>query len=268
MRTRESSTGIFVSPDVKRELRRHLATVVEALLPRLCLGCDRRLGARGAPLLLCRRCQGQLRPWRPGGHCETCLRPIPQGEGGRARCLECVVRPPAYERLVAAWIYAPPLDRVIRSLKFSRLDRLAPSIARQADGWIPWHELEPFELVAPVPLLRLRRAVRGFNQAELLARELAHTVGKPFRNLLIRKGLWSNPQARRGARERRRATPPGFSAPHPGEIAGRSVLLIDDVVTTGVTLRTAADALRRAGAARIVALAIAATPSRTPWQLA
>jgi predicted amidophosphoribosyltransferase len=112
------------------------------------------------------------------------------------------------------------------------------------------------DVVTWAPTSSGRRHLRGYDQAELLARSIAAALRCPCRRLLCRTDR-AGPQTARGREERLRA-PPEFLVGR--GVEGLAVLVVDDVVTTGATLRAAASALRGAGAARVEVLAAAATP--------
>ena len=251
--------------DSVRLVRACAAALLDQLLPRFCLGCGRRLRREPAPLLLCRPCRGALERVDPRASCATCARPLPAGRLERPRCLDCFRDPPPQARLTAIWRYQPPLDGVVRALKFGRLDFLAEALVAEAleAGWpAPGCESRPAALV-PVPLALPRRLARGFNQAERIAAALAPRLGAPCRGLLERPGWRSPPQHRLGRRQRRANPAVRFAArTSPGELEG-PILVVDDVVTTGTTLRAAGDALRRAGCQRLEAWVLAATPPST-----
>lgn len=237
------------------------------LLPAPCLGCGRPLPVRRSPLALCRHCHRRLERRRStGNRCEVCLCPlnaaaVPEGY----RCGRCRRTPPAFDRLVAPWSYAPPLDAVIRALKFRRLDFLAPHLGSSLaealqTAWAGTRTGPPDELVVvPVPLHWHRRFTRGYDQAQLIARAVAARLDLPLARLL-RRNRATPPQSSLERPERRRNLDGAFRCRRPRRVAGRSVLLVDDVVTTGATLDAAARALRRAGAAYVLAAAAARTP--------
>ena len=120
-------------------------------------------------------------------------------------------------------------------------------------GVRPGHDVD---VVTWAPTSARRRRQRGFDQAELVARQVARQLGVPCRRLLEREGPHV---AQTGLDRAQRVHGPAFRA-RP-DVPGRQVLLVDDVVTTGSTLRAAADALTRAGAERVVRCAVAATPA-------
>jgi ComF family protein len=146
-------------------------------------------------------------------------------------------------------------------LKFRRLDYLAEELVDAALELSPPTLDRDVDLVVPVPLGALRRLGRGFNQAERIARRLARRLGLPVAAAIARRHLWSTPQSRlgrvgRAARLDRRFRP----AREANACRGARLLLVDDVVTTGATLRSAAGILERCGAATIMGWALAATP--------
>ncbi|MEO7793691.1 MAG: phosphoribosyltransferase family protein, partial [Thermoanaerobaculia bacterium] len=127
------------------------------------------------------------------------------------------------------------------------------------------HETDwsPPDLVVPVPLPWPRRLARGFNQTELVAGPLARELGRPWRRALSRSFFAPRQTGQhRGGRSRASH----FRVGHPGTVAGRSILLVDDVLTTGATVREASVALRRAGAGRIEVAVVGWTPLEAPFQ--
>lgn len=171
------------------------------------------------------------------------------------------------------------MGTVVAALKYRRLDYLGSHLAEGlveairrrylhdpgAPGSLPW------DLVVPVPLHWRRRLLRGFNQAERIARPLARELGVSFGQPLRRRRA-TRSQARLARSERQKNPVDAFAVggwwpPEPAArrgVAGRSVLLVDDVVTTGATLHAAARALVEAGAVAVTAVAAARTP--TPWE--
>ena len=236
-----------------------VTAVLDFIFPPICLGCGREERPGPLKLGLCLPCRGRLK-LLPGRRCASCARPLeaaalPLGY----LCGDCRRRPTALDRLLAIWSYEPPLEQVIHALKFGRLDFLGGHLAEEI-----WHrlggELRSAAVIVPVPLHWRRQMVRGYNQAERIARPLAKRLGRPL-VAALRRTRSTSPQARLERSRRQANLRHALRCRRTAAIRGRSVLLVDDVTTTGATLEHAAAALRRAGAASVLALTVARTPA-------
>jgi len=220
-----------------------------ALWPSRCLAC----GERGqAGLDLCRCCAAAL-PWNRIA-CPTCALPLPAPAGA---CGACLRRPPPLDTVHAAFVYARPLDRLLPRFKFHG-DLAAGRLLSQLMGkaCAPWPR--PDALVA-VPLHRSRLRQRGYDQALELARPLARMLRLPLRHDLLHRRHATAAQSDLSAVARRRNVRNAFVAGTAHALPAH-VVLLDDVMTTGATLHAAANALRRAGVARVDAWVCARVP--------
>ena len=149
---------------------------------------------------------------------------------------------------------------MVRALKFQGGEFLGPALGRLLAARCAAHGAA---VVTAVPLSWPRLLARGFNQAEAVARPLAAALELPYLRLLGRRPRRRQTGLTRAARSRNAS---GAFRPRPraAAIQGRSVLLVDDVMTTGATLAAAAATLRRAGAAAVLAAVVARTP-RADW---
>jgi ComF family protein len=152
------------------------------------------------------------------------------------------------------------LRRLVHVFKYEKIRTLAVPLARLLVRALPREAA--FDVIVPVPMHWRRRLERGFNQASLLANELGRYVGAPIASAL-RRPYRGTPQASLSFADRRaNLRGASFTVSRPGAIAGRRVLLVDDVITTGATARACARALKSAGAAHVTVLTLARVDRR------
>ncbi len=227
----------------------------EALFPSRCLACRDLCRDPGAPF--CEVCELGIwptqRPW-----CERCGRPMHGRPEDQRVCLGCAAEPPPFDRLRAAFFYGGPLADAIIAYKHGGHAEYGARLGRMMVGSVA-AELGKVDHVVPVPLHPRRARRRGFNQAVILAREVSSAVDAPVRQLLRRVRDTGSQKGR--TREERFAELAGaFDARVSRTDVGGRILLVDDVVTTGATIRGCAAALQRAGISEISALLLARAP--------
>lgn len=225
-----------------------LARLADLALPPRCPGCGEIVAADHR---FCAECWASLRflgpPW-----CASCQLPFDIDRGEGACCARCLAEPPPYDGVRAAVAYGEVARTVALKLKYAGRIACAATMARAMARHLPGEG----ELLVPVPLHRWRIWERGFNQAALIAAELGRAGGVPVAPGLLRR-VKATPVLRGlGARARAKAVAGAFAlAPDAGErIVGRSVVLVDDVHTSGATAAACARLLKRGGAARVILL--------------
>ena len=232
--------------------------LLDSVLPPLCLGCGEIVETAGA---LCAGCwQGFSFIAAP--QCARCGDPFAEDLGEGALCATCLARPPKFRRARAALAYDAHSRRLV--LPFKHGDRT--DVARACGGWMAragTNLLAEADLIAPVPLHWRRLLARRYNQAQLLACAAVRAASlAPEGRLapdLLRRRRWTGSQAGLRARERRRTVREAFDI-HPrwaGEVAGKTVLLVDDVLTTGATAEACARVLQRGGVRHVDVLTLA-----------
>jgi ComF family protein len=175
-------------------------------------------------------------------------------------CFSCSVHPLVPEAVRAVARYDSVVRAAIHRFKYGKHPSLAPALARLLlEGWqTPLTErLHTADVVIPLPIHRERERERGFNQSALLAEQFCRKAGLPVLHDVLERTVYHQPQVGLDAAQRRQNVQNAFRTRHPAAVAGKNVLLIDDVWTTGSTLNEAASTLLAAGAARVFAYTVA-----------
>ncbi len=231
---------------------------LRVVLPSSCVVCGHELPWRARRASCCQRCWDEL-PRITAPKCSRCAIPwTGDGQiGSPFICIECRTHPRVIECTDSWGRYAGGLEQVLQALKFRRHDFLAGPLASLLFETFEARGDRAFDAAVPVPMHRARLRSRGYNQAELLARAFSQSARIPLRKDLLRKRRATESQSTLPRDERRKNVRGAFlSGPAAKD---QSILLIDDVCTTGETLRACADALLQAGAARVCALTVART---------
>jgi ComF family protein len=234
-------------------LRAAFGLVVDLALPQLCPACREPVGDAG----LCPACWSKLsfiaRPY-----CERLGIPFPFDGGPGLLSMEAIADPPAYRRARAAVRYDDVARKMVHAFKYGdRLD-LGPMLGR----WMAnaGHELlKDADALVPVPLHWRRQWTRRFNQSALLAEVIGKAAAVPVAYAALKR-VKATPQ-QVGLTQAQRATnvQAAFQVPRTGkaDVAGKRLLLVDDVLTSGATVDACARALLRAGAADVDVLVFA-----------
>lgn len=217
---------------------------LDLVFPPRCVGCEE-FGA-----LVCELCQGTMTPAAPP-RCEVCW----TLHDPSARCWRCREQKPVFSGLRSAVLYEGVSRDAVLALKFRGLSSIAPvlaaGMAASVQQWNP-----AIDAVVPVPLAPARRRRRGYDQAELLAKELARLIDAPCETHALARRTATPPQTEQPDPIARRRNVENAFAPGRRRILGR-VLLVDDVVTTGSTLDACARVLLDEGADEVYALTFA-----------
>jgi ComF family protein len=236
----------------RRPAQQGLAGVWHALLdwlfPIHCVGCH-------APgVAICPTCAAGIRyPTR--ALCASCGQPAVLARPGEI-CRRCLAKLSALDGDYAAAFAVGVLRQAIHQFKYGGQTHLAGPLAEILLTW--WREFAfPVDLVIPVPLHPLRERERGYNQALLLSRRFCAGTGLPHSEHSLQRHRPTRPQVGLNASQRRENVAGAFTCVEPALVAGRRILLMDDVTTTGATLCAAAEALRQAGAGAVFSFTIA-----------
>ena len=217
--------------------------LLDFALPPRCPGCGVVIDEAG---LFCDSCWACME-WLGDGGCAQCGLPLSGTEADR--CARCMAAPPKLDRMRAAVAYDDMPRSIALRLKYGRKVGLARTMARyMAPLKTDWTENA---LLVPVPLHRWRLWNRGFNQSVLLARELSKRWDLRMDSSLLRRVRRTQPLKGLSAQQRRNAVSGAFMVVEPERVLDRTIVLVDDVLTSGSTAEACATALRRAGAGRV-----------------
>ncbi len=240
-------------------LRRVADGILNLVYPDRCLICSSP-ASRQQDCAVCEPCwENALQLEIVPPLCPSCGIPFQSfSPSGGHLCGDCILEMPPYSGARSFGYYRGELSRLVQGLKFGGRRNLAgllsPLLARAfAQTWTR----NQIDLIVPVPLHPRRRRERGFNQAEVLARRLARLLAIPTAGAALSRVRLTLPQVGLSDAERAENVRGAFRIVRPDVVAGRKILLVDDVMTTGATVRSASAALLGAGALRVGVLTLA-----------
>lgn len=218
---------------------------VELFFPGFCVGC----GKEGD--FVCPSCRTKL-PYLRGAVCSCCGRPIVNA----GICAECRTAPLQADGVRAPFSFDGSVRSAIHFLKYRRIRALARPLAEFLYTCVKENALQA-EVLVPVPLHPHKLNERGYNQAELLARELGKLTGWPVDTASLVRERDAPPQARAASAQERRQNVKSAFISKGTYLKGKAVLLIDDVCTTGATINACAGVLKKLPVTSVWALAVA-----------
>jgi ComF family protein len=227
--------GEFVKAGLKK--------LLDFALPARCAGCGAIVDEVHS---FCTDCWKQVEFLGEGG-CSTCGLPLEATDA--EECGACIAKPPRIQRTRSAVTYDELSRSIAIRLKYGRKVALARTMARYMAPLVRAGGSDA--ILVPVPLHRARLWQRGFNQSALVAAELARTTGLRSEPRLLRRVKRTPALKGMSFAQRKRIVAGAFAVDPSEELEGRTVVLIDDVLTTGSTANACAGALKRAGAARV-----------------
>lgn len=241
--------------------------IIDFILPYRCPVCEKILLLE-KPEFWCKTCWEKVIPWIKAPFCSKCGTPIPSMPSSikdpkpDLLCDECLSEPLHFDIIRSSCLYDGIVEKLIRGLKYGKkLHYVLPLGEILNEAFSTRLKEEKIDIMIPVPLHVERLKERGFNQSLLLAKELNKTTGIPYSYSILSKVKNTAPQVSLHKSERKKNLRKAFAVSESARtsLLGRSVLIVDDVITTGTTILECAKALKKAGASRVIGLSVART---------
>lgn len=231
--------------------------LLQFFIPPQCPFCEKFLpeGERG----ICPNCLSMIH-WIEPPFCSICGTPYVSKESGDHPCGGCLKKKRYFTMARSIGAYEGPLREAIHRWKYEGKTSLNPYFGKwMVEGLTRYWNPKELDLLIPVPLHKNRLRDRGFNQALLLAREIHSHTGIPYLKRALRKRRSTPPQVELSGLERERGVKGAFEITGRDNLLEKSILLIDDVYTTGATVNECAKVLLEGGAKRVDVLTLART---------
>lgn len=217
--------------------------VLYALFPNKCVFCDKIIGLYG---YCCEKCSVRL-PFVRGETCPVC---------GHEKCV-CADHEASFDKIISPFFYLEPVRGSVHRFKFRNARGYAKAYAEYIYKKLDSPQgFNDFDVISFIPLIKRDRSRRGYNQAELIAKELASLLNLPVKPLLS-KVRRTKKQHDLNAEERKQNLAGAFEIISAEDVSGKKIILCDDVVTTGSTFDEAAKMLKAAGAESVTCCAVA-----------
>lgn len=231
------------------------STLFQFFLPPQCPCCEKFL--EEGQQEFCSNCLSEIR-WIEPPFCSICGIPFISKEVENHPCGACMTHRKYFTMARALGAYEGSLQEAIHRWKYEGKTYLTPFFAEWMEEGLNRHwGPHSLDLLIPAPLHPQRLRERGFNQALLLVKELSHRAGIPYRKTILQKKKPTIPQVNLSGTEREKGLRGAFQVIGKEELLGKSVLLVDDVYTTGATVNECSKVLLRGGAERVNVLTLA-----------
>ncbi|OGF04665.1 MAG: hypothetical protein A2509_05655 [Candidatus Edwardsbacteria bacterium RIFOXYD12_FULL_50_11] len=239
-----------------RHISSFFGSLADFVFPPFCSHCHRRT-SEGLAGGICRGCWSLVKKWQDG-QCQRCGQPV--AEAG-SLCRHCLIPEWGCSDIKTIGPFEAPLSEAVHMLKYSDAKSVSRRLgAMMAERIVSDQRYNKADLVLAVPLHIARKRERGYNQAQLLAEQLGKSLGVPSPEGLLTRARHTRTQTTLNREQRLRNVKGIFAVHNPDRIKGRSIILVDDVLTTGATIGSCGQSLFSAGAREVLALTAAAAP--------
>ena len=228
----------------------YLNPIIDLIFPKICLGCNCKLGKQQT--FLCAECETPLE-FLTGNICEICgsIKEI-------NHCKTCETNTFSFDKACSVFHFNQIVQNLIHELKYSEMTKIAKYLGGFAGEYL--RKFEPFknvDIIAPVPLHKVKKRARGFNQAEFLTKEIAEKMNwQHIPNLILRK-KFTKTQTKLKRNQRQINVSDAFVLNSKFDVAQKNILIVDDVFTTGSTVNAISKLLKNNAVSKIYVLTIA-----------
>ncbi len=237
-------------------MKRILAGLSDIIFPPRCLTCDAVL-EHHEHLPFCGACYSKIH-FIQSSLCPRCGIPFAGADGGSHLCGACIVSKSAYSSARAVGRYETTLLEAIHRFKYNGKVHIGEILGKlMAEFSCPAFNIAEYSLIMPVPLHAKRLRERGFNQSVVLAREVSRRFHIPLDFITLKRHVYTEPQISLGKKEREANVHGVFSVADSGTVKGKKIILVDDVYTSGSTVKECARVLIKNRAERVAALTLA-----------
>jgi len=217
--------------------------LLQLVYPPVCFACKQLMTNSGTLHQICDNCLSSCKPVEPAFVQTKILDRLP---GTHLDALHIAVQ---FEHVI---------QTAIHHIKYQKMNRLAEQIGKWSQKFLLGElSKESIDLVLPVPLHPLRKKERGYNQSYHIAKGIFETLAPPVRTGLLVRARHTPSQTALNREQRQQNVSDAFRVRFPDQVSGNSIVLVDDVVTTGATMDECALTLKSAGATRVVGVALA-----------
>jgi ComF family protein len=237
-------------------VKHFLTCLSDVIFPPRCLTCHDILD-HYAGLPLCPSCFSEIK-FIASPICICCGIPFSGTGEPDHLCGECIISPPAFSSARAVFQYKSTLLETIHRFKYNERVFLGKILGKiMAEYPYPAFNIKDFTLVVPVPLHSKRLRERGFNQSVILAREISRCLQIPLDFLALKRNIHTEPQVRLGKKQRSSNVRGAFDVSDSSKIRDRKIILVDDVYTTGSTIKECSRVLMKNEASSVAVLTVA-----------
>lgn len=239
-------------------LRRLINGLVDIVYPKTCLACKDKIKTSSLNGLICTQCWGSIKRNLPP-FCHSCGRQLEKNNFCKNICPVCQKTKLHFDRAYSPCIYTGVIKELIHEFKYKNKDYLGPVLSKPMIEFIKEYNLpiDFLDFIIPVPLHKTKLREREFNQAEILSKHIAEEFKKDVLTDILVRHRNTKTQTELELKERFTNVKGSFAVTKDAGIKGKSLLLVDDVLTTGATSSEAALSLKNAGANIVFVLTLA-----------